>query len=69
MSTAFRSIAPFLRTARYGLKSGSVNPLQAALKNNRSAAGVLNIARTYAVFERTKPHVNIGKAPFRMGDK
>ncbi|KAK1243649.1 hypothetical protein TGAMA5MH_00539 [Trichoderma gamsii] len=60
MSTAFRSIAPFVRTARYGLKSGSVNPLQAALKNNRSAAGVLNIARTYAVFERTKPHVNIG---------
>ncbi|UKZ83478.1 translation elongation factor Tu [Trichoderma virens FT-333] len=60
MSTAFRSIAPFLRTARHGLKAGSVNPLQAALKNNRSAAGVLNLARTYAVFERTKPHVNIG---------
>jgi elongation factor Tu len=26
----------------------------------QTAAGALNIYRTYAVFERTKPHVNIG---------
>ncbi|KAM4056138.1 elongation factor tu GTP binding domain-containing protein [Hirsutella rhossiliensis] len=54
MSTAFRSVAPFLRTARHGL-----NPLQSAIKK-QSASGILNLYRTYAVFERTKPHVNIG---------
>lgn len=60
MSTAFRSIAPFLRTARHGLKNGNVNPLQAALKK-QNATGILNSYRTYAaVYERTKPHVNIG---------
>lgn len=60
MSTAFRSIAPFLRTARQGLSSSSANPLRSAFKT-QNAAGVLNIYRTYAVFERNKPHVNIGK--------
>ncbi|VUC21163.1 unnamed protein product [Clonostachys rosea] len=59
MSAAFRSIAPFLRTARHGLKNGNVSPLQSALKR-QNAAGFMNVYRTYAVFERTKPHVNIG---------
>ncbi|CAG9999774.1 unnamed protein product [Clonostachys byssicola] len=59
MSAAFRSIAPFLRTARHGLKNGNVSPLQSALKR-QNAAGFMNAYRTYAVFERTKPHVNIG---------
>ena len=59
MSTAFRSVAPFLRTARCGLKNGRVNPLQSALKP-QTTAGMLNICRSYAVFERSKPHVNIG---------
>lgn len=59
MSTAFRSITPFLRTARQGLRNGSANPLQYAMKK-QTAAGALNIYRTYAVFERSKPHVNIG---------
>lgn len=59
MSTAFRSLAPFLRTARSSLKTGHVNPLQSAFKK-QNAAGVLNLYRTYAVFERSKPHVNIG---------
>ncbi|PHH91226.1 hypothetical protein CDD83_1276 [Cordyceps sp. RAO-2017] len=59
MSTAFRSLAPFLRTARHGLKSGRVNPLHSAIKS-QNASGILNIYRTYAVYERTKPHVNIG---------
>ncbi|UNI18983.1 translation elongation factor Tu [Purpureocillium takamizusanense] len=57
MSAAFRSVAPFLRTARHGL--GRVNPLQSAIKK-QNASGILNIYRTYAVFERSKPHVNIG---------
>ena len=59
MSTAFRSIAPFVRTARQGLRGTRASPLQSALKK-QNAAGVLNIYRTYAQFERTKPHVNIG---------
>lgn len=60
MSSALRSVAPFLRTARHGLRSGRANPLQSALKP-QGAAGMINIYRSYAtVFERTKPHVNIG---------
>jgi elongation factor Tu len=55
MSTAFRSVAPFLRTARSGLKSG-VNPLHYAVKKQAAAS----LYRTYASFERSKPHVNIG---------
>lgn len=63
MSAAFRSVAPFLRTARPGL--GRVNPLQSAIKK-QNASGILNIYRTYAVFERSKPHVNIGTAALRF---
>lgn len=59
MSTAFRSVAPFLRTARSGLKNGYASPLQSTL-NKKSAAGFTHVYRTYATFERTKPHVNIG---------
>ena len=59
MPTAFRAIAPFVRTARHGLKSGNASPLQAAIKR-QSVAPALNLYRSYAVFERTKPHVNIG---------
>ena len=59
MSTAFRSISPLLRTARYSLKHQGANPLQFAVRR-QNAAGVLNIYRSYAVFERSKPHVNIG---------
>lgn len=61
MSTAFRSVTPFLRTARQGLRTGNANPLRHALKK-QNAATALNIYRTYAVFERTKPHVNIGSS-------
>lgn len=60
MSTAFRSVAPFLRTARASLRQGNVSPLQAALKS-KNVSPVLNVCRNYAVFERSKPHVNIGK--------
>jgi elongation factor Tu len=59
MSASFRSIAPFLRTARQGLSSSSANPLRSAFKA-QNGHGVLNIYRSYAVFERNKPHVNIG---------
>jgi hypothetical protein len=59
MPVFVRSVAPFLRTARSALHQGnSASPL---LQAHRSGASVLNGARTYAtVFERTKPHVNIG---------
>jgi elongation factor Tu len=57
-----RSVTPFLRTARFALQQGNaVSPLQHALRGQKGAA-VLNTARCYATaFERTKPHVNIGK--------
>lgn len=62
MPAFVRSVAPFLRTARFALQQGtSVNPLQTALLS-RNGASVVNGARTYAAaFQRTKPHVNIGK--------
>ena len=62
MPTFARSVAPFLRTARSALQQGnSISPLQHALQRQNGAA-VLSAARTYAtVFERTKPHVNIGR--------
>ncbi|OIW30003.1 elongation factor Tu [Coniochaeta ligniaria NRRL 30616] len=56
--SSFRTIAPFLRTARFALTRQS-NPL-IALQRQQTTSPVLNLARTYAVFERTKPHVNIG---------
>lgn len=59
MSSAFRSIAPFVRTARHGLKNGNASPLQSALRKQNTTK-FMNVYRTYAVFERTKPHVNIG---------
>jgi len=59
MSSAFRSVAPFLRTARHGLKNGNSSPLQTALKRQNTTK-FMNVYRTYAVFERSKPHVNIG---------
>lgn len=59
MSTAFRAVAPFMRTAQASLRQGHLNPFQAALKKQH-AAPILNIYRTYAVFDRSKPHVNIG---------
>lgn len=59
MSAAIRSVAPFLRTARHGLTSGRVSPLQTAFRSQK-VPGIVNIYRKYAVYERTKPHVNIG---------
>lgn len=61
MSAFARSVVPFLRTVRSTLAgSRNINPLQAALQR-QNGAQVYNVYRTYAtVFERTKPHVNIG---------
>lgn len=56
MSVAFRSIAPFMRTARQGL---TANPLRSIKTQN--AASILNAYRTYATHDRSKPHVNIGE--------
>jgi len=57
MSATLRTLAPFLRTARTSLRS-STNPLSSLQRQSRTP--VLNLARTYAAYERTKPHVNIG---------
>ena len=58
---ALRTIAPFLRASRHSLRAGSAaNPLQYAIRHQKNVGHALNFARTYAVFERTKPHVNIG---------
>jgi hypothetical protein len=60
MPVFVRSVAPFVRTARSALHQGnSVSPWKTLGRQN--GASILNGARTYAaVFERTKPHVNIG---------
>ncbi|CAN8095569.1 unnamed protein product [Discula destructiva] len=54
--SSLRTLAPFLRTARTSL--GSSNPL--ITLQRQSTSPVLNLRRGYAVFERSKPHVNIG---------
>jgi len=61
MSAFARSVAPFLRTTSSALRHGNaVSPLQHALRR-QDGAQLLNAFRSYAtVFERTKPHVNIG---------
>ncbi|KAI1485595.1 translation elongation factor-like protein tu [Biscogniauxia mediterranea] len=60
MSAHMRTVAPLLRATRHCLRSGSTaNPLQFAARPQNVIAA-LNLARSYAVFERSKPHVNIG---------
>ncbi|PHH73912.1 hypothetical protein CDD80_3471 [Ophiocordyceps camponoti-rufipedis] len=61
MSRTLRSIAPLLRTARHGLAAGRIDPLCSTVRRQK-AAGILNIFRTYAVFERTKPHTTLSAA-------
>jgi hypothetical protein len=60
MAASMRSIAPFLRTARYAFKQNT-NPLVSLQRQSRTP--LVNLARTYATYERTKPHVNIGMGP------
>ena len=56
MSTFTRSIAPLLRTGRLAIRHRpSVNPVTQVF--GRDVNGVRGFAQ---VFERTKPHVNIG---------
>lgn len=53
-----RSLAPILRTSRLALRQQrGVNPVQQVF--GRDANGVRGLA---TVFERSKPHVNIGRA-------
>ncbi|RDA86576.1 hypothetical protein CP532_6002 [Ophiocordyceps camponoti-leonardi (nom. inval.)] len=59
MSRSIRTVAPLLRTARHCLATGRIDPL-CSTAGRHNATGILNIFRTYAVYERTKPHVNIG---------
>ncbi|KAI2623130.1 translation elongation factor Tu [Hypoxylon sp. NC1633] len=56
-----RTLAPFLRASRHSLRTGSTaNPLQFGVRQQNLGAA-LNITRSYAfVYERTKPHVNVG---------
>ncbi|KAL2221049.1 translation elongation factor tu precursor, mitochondrial [Thermoascus aurantiacus ATCC 26904] len=55
MSSISRSINLLLRSSRSSLlRPRAVNPVQHVFANGRLAA------RAYAVFERTKPHVNVG---------
>lgn len=59
MSVAFRSLAPFMRTARQGLSKNTTSPLRNIKTQN--AASILSAYRTYATHDRSKPHVNIGE--------
>lgn len=53
-----RSLAPILRTSRLALRQQrGVNPVQQVF--GRDANGIRGLA---TVFERSKPHVNIGTA-------
>ncbi|EMR66867.1 putative elongation factor tu protein [Eutypa lata UCREL1] len=61
MSASLRTFAPFLRASRHSLRAGSnANPLQFAIRSQQNVGKAFNLARTYAVYERSKPHVNIG---------
>lgn len=56
MSALARSLTPLLRTTRLAVKhQNGVNPVQQVFGKDRH--GVRGLA---TVFERTKPHVNIG---------
>ena len=51
-----RSLAPILRTSRLAVrKQSGVNPVQQVF--GRDANGIRGLA---TIFERSKPHVNIG---------
>lgn len=57
MASLPRSIAPLLRTSRFALQQRrGVNPVQQVFsKDGKSIRGLAT------VFERSKPHVNIGE--------
>lgn len=56
MPVFVRSVVPLLRTSRVALRPHKgVNPVQQVLGQERNGARGLA-----TVFERTKPHVNIG---------
>lgn len=58
MPAFFRTLTPFVRTARAAVKQGnSVSPLAQALQRRNG----VDAFRAYAAaFQRDKPHVNIG---------
>lgn len=57
MVVVTRSLAPILRTSRLALRhQRGVNPVQQVF--GKDASGIRGLA---TVFERSKPHVNIGK--------
>ncbi|ERT02120.1 elongation factor Tu [Sporothrix schenckii 1099-18] len=60
VATIFRTLAPFVRSARVVLRSPSTSPLAALQRSVAKPSPVLSFCRSYAVYERTKPHVNIG---------
>ncbi|KAI9846967.1 MAG: translation elongation factor Tu [Sclerophora amabilis] len=62
MAIFARSVGPFLRTSRIAIRRhDGVNPLQQVLGSGQNRGRVLDTCRGMAtVFERTKPHVNIG---------
>ena len=56
MSTFSRSMIPFLRISRHALShQRGINPIQQVFAHDRN--GIRGLA---TVFERNKPHVNIG---------
>lgn len=60
MSLSARSLAPLIRTTRLAIcQQRGVNPVQQVFNNNH-----INIRGLATVFERNKPHVNIGMKRF-----
>ncbi|EFX01542.1 translation elongation factor [Grosmannia clavigera kw1407] len=61
VSPSVRTWAPLLRTARVALRTPARgSPLVTMQRQTGTASPILSFCRTYAVYERSKPHVNIG---------
>ncbi|KAI9799843.1 MAG: translation elongation factor Tu [Piccolia ochrophora] len=62
MSAFSRSVVPLFRTSRLALRpQKGINPLEHTIRSSRNGVQILQTCRGLAtVFERNKPHVNIG---------
>ena len=62
VASTLRTLAPFMRTARVVMRSPTTSPLVALQRQAAKPSPVTTFCRNYAVYQRDKPHVNIGTA-------
>ncbi|EPE05780.1 elongation factor tu [Ophiostoma piceae UAMH 11346] len=60
VASTLRTLAPFMRTARVVMRSPTTSPLVALQRQAAKPSPVTTFCRNYAVYQRNKPHVNIG---------